>query len=119
MKMVDGRVVELKLYSFGLGPCALPAETYSFFSLLRTWIDASRRQLRPRKVSHRSEQCGGVGGELKASIDACQKLLQTTFPGDTLSTDSRGMILPVLFPNSIHVRMAISHITSTRRSSIF
>ena len=33
-----------------------------FFKFLRTWGDAARRQLRLRKVSHRSEQCGGVGG---------------------------------------------------------
>ena len=93
-------------------------DTISFFLISSPGIDDLHRQLRPGEVSHRSEQFGGVGGELKASVDACQKLLQTTFPGDTLSIDSRGMILPVLFPNSIHVRMAIiSHITSTRRSS--
>ena len=40
----------------------------SFFSLSRTWGDAPRRQLRPRKVSHRSEQCGGVGGRRRGGM---------------------------------------------------
>ena len=54
-------------------PGSIPGRINFFFFFLRTWRDVPRRQLRPHKVSHRSEQCGGVGGELKASIDACQK----------------------------------------------
>ena len=55
----------------GLDPSGV---IFILFFVMRAWINASWSQLRPREVSHRSVKCGGVGG-LRASIDACQKLL--------------------------------------------
>ena len=80
------------------------------FCTTSTWGDASWSQLRPGEVSHRSVKFGGVGGaEGEHRIDACQKLLQTTFLGDNFNTDSRTMISPVLLPNSIRFHMDSSH----------
>ena len=49
-------------------PGSIPGRINFFFFFLRTWRDVPRRQLRPHKVSHRSEQCGGVGGRRRGGM---------------------------------------------------
>ena len=66
-----------------------------FFALTRSNY-ASWSQLRPGEVSRHSVECGGVGALAKR-----RQAMLKNFLGDNFNSDSRTMISPVLFPNSI------------------